>query len=105
MKSKPHRQPQAIRRRQTKRISHLEAIERLGRNPNPLHLAWIAPPRKSRWERLVLASQEFMDRSAEASWRLHDGMPAAWVFASAIVLSASFAATVCVAAMTFGGKP
>jgi len=105
MNAHPLRQPQAIRRYQTKPIDHLRAIERSWSNSAPPHLAWMASPHKSRWALVLLAFQKLMDRSAEASWRLHDGVPAVWTLADVIVLTASAAATVCIAAMAFGYPP
>jgi hypothetical protein len=104
MSAQSLRQPQAIRRYQTTRIDHLRAIERSWSNPAP-NMAWIAPPRKSRWALVLLAFQKLMDRSAEASWRLHDGVPAVWTLVGVIVLTASAAATVCIAATAFGYQP
>jgi hypothetical protein len=104
MNSHPLRQPQAIRSYQTKRID-LRAIERSWGNSAPPHLAWIAPPHKSRWALVLLAFQAFMDQTAEASWRLHDGMPAVWTLVGMMVLTASGAATVCIATMAFGYQP
>jgi hypothetical protein len=105
MSAQQLRQLQAIGSHQPKRIGQLKAIERSQGNPPPSHLVWIAPPRKRRWVRMVLAFQRLMDCSAEASWRLHDGVPAVWTLVGVIVLTASAAATVCIAAMAFGYQP
>lgn len=92
---------QTLRQRQG--LATAPDIERSGRRrahvsewkaTPPTPLAALPTPKPTRW-----------DRFATAAWRLHDGMPVVWALLGAIVLMASVAATVLIAASARGWSP
>ena len=92
--------------RQRKGIARYQEIERMGRQR--AHVAeWVATARTPSPALTVVPTPKptAWDRLAAAGWRLHDGMPLVWALIGAIVLTASTAACVAIAAMALGWRP
>lgn len=89
--------------RQRHGIARSHDIEQLGRRRS--HVGeWTATPRTPA-AAVAPKPLSYWDRFAAAAWRLHDGMPWVWALLGAVVLIASGAVSIALAAMAFGWSP